>query len=63
MAKFRATKPAFYGNRRIREGDVLDMPAGKEPSWAEAIAEAPAAAPKKKASTKKKASKSDEKKD
>ena len=61
MAKFIATKPAFYGNRRIKPGTVFDAPEGFDPSWADAV-EAPKPAPKKKAA-KKKASKSDEKKD
>jgi hypothetical protein len=63
MAKFVATKPAFYGNRRIEPGTVFDAPEGFAPSWAEAAAVEKKTAPKKKASARKKASKSDEKKD
>ena len=59
MAKFVATKAAFYGNRRIKPGTVFDAPEGFDPSWADAVAVEKKTAPKKKAAAKKKASKSD----
>ena len=47
MAKFRAKSTAFYGNRRIRPGEVFDAPKDFKSLWADPVAEEKAKPEKK----------------
>jgi hypothetical protein len=42
----RAVQMAFYGGRRVRVGDLVDVPDGYKAAWAVPASLAPAPAPK-----------------